>query len=98
MVPVPMVNYTRTCLAEDVCDYRYGLTCVNQTCTCLSSSQYYNGTSCTSLLGYSANCSSSMQCNSFLGLSCSSSACNCNSTQYFNGTTCGKINNTILFF
>ena len=84
-----MVNYSMSCLTEDTCDTRYGLTCVNQTCTCLSSSQYYNGTTCTILLGYLANCSSSIQCNSFLGLSCLMSGCNCNATQYYNGSMCG---------
>ena len=90
---VPMLNYTQACLAEDKCDTRYNLTCLasSQTCGCLTTTtQYYNGSSCSYLLGYLDTCSNSMLCNHYLGLSCSSSKCNCNSTQFFNGTMCGN--------
>ena len=90
-----MVNYTQTCLLEDKCDTRYNLTCLtsSQTCGCLTTTtQYYNGSSCSYLLGYLGACSNSIECNQYLGLTCSSSACYCNSTQFFNGTMCGKLN------
>ena len=46
-----MLNYSANCLAEDTCDTRYSLTCLNQTttytnkCGCLYY-QYYNGSNC----------------------------------------------------
>ena len=93
-----MLNYSATCLTEDLCDTRYSLSCVNKTssysnCSCLTT-QYYNGSSCNTLLGYQSTCSNSNQCNSNLGLICSSSACNCNATQYYNGSICGKLKET----
>ena len=89
-----MLNYSATCLTDDLCDTRYSLTCVNQSssfsnCSCLDT-QYYNGSSCTPLLGYQLPCSNSVQCNSNLGLICANSTCNCNATQFYNGSICGK--------
>ena len=89
-----MLNYSATCLTEDLCDTRYSLTCVNQSssfsnCSCLNT-QYYNGSSCAPLLGYQLSCSNLAQCNSNLGLICVNSTCNCNATQFYNGSICGN--------
>ena len=89
-----MLNYSATCLTEDVCDTRYSLSCINQTsnlsnCSCLKS-KYYNGSECRDLLAYQSSCTNSIQCDSNLGLICSSLSCICNSTQYYNGSICGK--------
>ena len=89
-----MLNYSAACLKEDLCDTRYSLSCINQTstlsnCSCLAS-QYYNGSTCNTLLTYQSPCTSSIQCNSNLGLLCSSSYCICNATQYYNGSLCGN--------
>ena len=44
----------------------------------------------TILFGYQENCTVSTQCNTILGLSCINGYCLCNSTQYYNGTFCGR--------
>jgi hypothetical protein len=42
------------------------------------------------LLGYQSNCTNtSIQCNVNIGLYCINGLCNCNSTQYYNGSFCG---------
>ena len=50
-----MLNYSANCLAEDLCDTRYSLLCLNKTTTYINSCgclyyQYFNGSSCGKLI------------------------------------------------
>ena len=55
----------------------------------ISTSIILTATKSTSLLGYMSNCTATSQCDTNIGLSCINGNCICNSTQHYNGTSCG---------
>jgi hypothetical protein len=77
----PKKAYLEKCLPYiSTCVDNQDLYCLDGVCKC-SSSSYWNGSSCTSHVGYLGNCSSSNQCTLGLQMICDSSkkACSCSS-------------------
>lgn len=94
-------NYGTTgCTQTLQCNTLVGLQCISSTCTCNTTSQYYDGTKCATKVTYSSSCQNKWvsaismyvpRCDDLDGLICSSSTwgtCTCPSTQFWSNNKC----------
>ena len=70
----------RSCLQDS------NLKCINETCQCQS--DFYYSTKCTRKREYSETCSRTTPCKNSAWLTCKNGRCDCNDTNYWNGSYC----------
>ena len=86
---IPALSYGTPCYGNYSCQYLTQKTYCNQTCQC-AALQYFNTIQsiCMNQLIINQSCILTTDCRTDLSLSCKSGLCQCNSTNFWDGTAC----------